>query len=245
MSTPSADPEIRECLFCARFIHRIYARVGRENLRAPLRRFVLRREGGPAVSPTIRRIFRDYHEVDVGFYTAGPCASKPQVFHAGTTIGRYTLVADTVRTFTRNHPMNTKSTHGLFYNPALGLVDLPPLKFGSLNIGHGVTLGHNVIILPPTSQIGTGAIIAPGTVVYANVPPYALVSGFPSRVTGYRYDKQAIADLLESKWWEKSPAELAANADSFRGIWNRPPAPPSPQASPSSPGPTPTPSNRP
>lgn len=225
MSAPSRDREIRESTFCATVVYGLYRRLGKDSLRAPLRRLVLRLEGGPAVSATIRRIFRDFYDVDVGFYTAGPCSAKPQVFHAGTTIGRYTFVADSVRTFTRNHPMNTKSTHGLFYNGALGLVNMPPLKFGSLTIGHGVSIGHNAIVLPPTSQIGTGAIIAPGTVVCANIPPYALVSGFPSRVTGYRYEKTVIAEILASQWWEKSPAELDAETPALRRLWDRPPTP--------------------
>jgi acetyltransferase-like isoleucine patch superfamily enzyme len=41
----------------------------------------------------------------------------------------------------------------------------------SLTIGHGVWIGHNATLLPPSPEIGHGAVIAPGSVVSADVPP--------------------------------------------------------------------------
>jgi acetyltransferase-like isoleucine patch superfamily enzyme len=213
--------EGRASVFCSRIGYLLYARLGSELVRSRLRKLIVWCEGGPAYSRTIRRIFRDFYKVNVGLYTADPCRVKPLVFHMGTTIGRYTFIADSVRTFTRNHPMNTKSTHGVFYNASLGLAKASPLQFGSLTIGNGVYIGHNAIILPPTAQIGDGAIVMPGAVVCTNVPPYAIVAGFPAHVTGYRYTKPIIADLLKSRWWEQSPTELDANSGVLRQIWDR------------------------
>ena len=198
-----------ESWFCSRVLLPVYRRVGSETLRSRLRRLIVEQEGGPALSLTIRKIFAEFFRLDVGLYTAGPCRMKPNVFHPGTTIGRYCSIADTVRTYTRNHPMNILSTHAFFYNPALGQVKGDPIRFDSLSIGHGVWMGHNVTVLHPTQQIGDGAVICPGSVVYSNVPPYAIVSGFPARVVGYRFGKETIAKLLASKWWERRPEELA------------------------------------
>jgi acetyltransferase-like isoleucine patch superfamily enzyme len=92
--------------------------------------------------------------------------------------------------------MNLISTHGLFYNPALGKVPGKPIEFNTLAIGHGVSIGHNAIILYPTAQIGDGAIIAPGSVVYSNVHPTPSFQASPAQVTGYRFDKETIAGLL-------------------------------------------------
>lgn len=183
-----------------------------ETIRTRIRRLIIRVEGGPEYSPTIREVLRRYYHVEIGLYTKWPHRLKPAVFHRGTSIGRYCFVADTVRTFTRNHPMDLKSTHGFFYNPQLGLVKGKPMLFNRLNIGHGVTVGHNSIILPPTTEIGHGAIIAPGSVVCSNIPPYSLVSGFPARVTGYRFAKEKIVELIDSRWWDCAPSELSSDS---------------------------------
>lgn len=187
----------------------LYGRVGYGAIRARLRRWVLALEGGPGRSLGIREILRRHHGIEVGLHTVGPCAMVPQVFHRGTCFGRHTAVASTVRTFTRNHPMTTMSTHGFFYNPGLGRVKTAPIAFNRLEIGHGVSIGHNAIIVPPTARVGDGAVIAPGAVVFFNVPPYAVVEGHPARIVRYRYDKDTIARLNASRWWEKTPAELA------------------------------------
>lgn len=186
----------------------LYRRIRSESFRARLRAFVIAREGGPTQSRTIREILRRSQKVDIGLHTRWPHTQKPGVFHPGTHIGRYCSIADTVRTFTRNHPMNVKSTHGFFENPALGFAKADLMDFGQLHIGNGVTIGHNAVVLRPTETIGEGALIAPGSVIYSNIPPYAVVSGFPARVTGYRFPKEVIARLLESRWGEKTPAEL-------------------------------------
>jgi hypothetical protein len=111
------------------------------------------------------------------------------------------------------------STHGLFYNPALGLVKGAPLAFNSLQIGHGARLGDHVIVLPPTKQIGIGAVVTAGSVVYSDIPAYAVATGNPAQVTGYRFGKEVIGRLIDSRWWERSPTELASNCDRFRQLW--------------------------
>lgn len=221
MSRNHAIKEGIESFFCSRLLLRFYSAAGSDRVRLCLRRLVLRMEGGAAHSRTIREILSRFHGVHVGLYTAGPCRVKPQVFHQGTTIGRYSALADSVRTFTRNHPMNTKSSHGLFYNTRLGKVKTDPVPRTNLVIGHGVWIGHNAIILPPTERIGDGAVIAEGSVIYTNVPPFAIASGFPARVTGYRFSNEIIAELLASRWWERSPTELGGESAYFRGIWDR------------------------
>jgi virginiamycin A acetyltransferase len=187
----------------------VYDYVKSETIRRRLRSSIVLLEGGPALSLTIRTILRRHYSVDVGLHSVSPFVAKPQVLHPGTTVGRYSTIAESVRTFTRHHPMNTKSSHGLFYNPALGWANAAPLAFGTLAIGNGVSIGHNAIILHPSKRVGDGAVIAPGAVVYFDVPDYALVEGNPASVVGFRYAKDEIARILASRWWEKPPAEYA------------------------------------
>ena len=187
----------------------LYGRISSETVRRRLRTWILALEGGPPLSLTIRTLLKRHHRLDVGLYSVAPCMTAPSVFHSGTIVGRHSTVAETVRTFTRDHPMNTKSSHAVFFNPGLGLATGSGLKPGRLEIGHGVWIGHNAIILAATKSVGNGAVIAPGAVVYRDVPPYAIVEGNPGQVVGFRYPKNVIDEILASRWWEKSAAELA------------------------------------
>ena len=196
-------------LIC-RVLCRLYAVIDSDKLQTLIRGWVARLEGGPAISSTLRQIYRKHHGVEVAPFTTGPFVIRPKHLHRGTSFGRYVSVAETVRTFTRHHPRDTRSTHGVFYNPALGRVKAPSLKHNGLHIGHGAWIGPNVIILHPAKSIGEGAIVAPGSVVYTDVPAYAKVSGNPAMVSGYRFPKETIAQLLASKWWEQPPTALAS-----------------------------------
>jgi len=215
----ASNEDIKEgrALFCASFVLELYGLIRSEVVRSRLRRLVIKLEGGPAYSHTIREVLRRYYRIEIGLYSMWPYRAKPKVFQSGTTVGRYSSIADSVRTFTRDHPMNTKSTHGLFYNPELGKVKRRPNQISSLVIGNGVWIGHNAIILPTTRRIGDGAVITAGSVVSSNVPPYAIATGFPARVVGYRFSKERILELLASRWWDKTPAALAKDLE---GLWN-------------------------
>lgn len=64
-------------------------------------------------------------------------------------------------------------------------LDKPIRQQGSsvqpVHIGNDVWIGTRVIILPGVT-IGDGAIIAAGSVVTKNIPPYTVVGGVPARV---------------------------------------------------------------
>ena len=216
--------EGRVSRFCASALLPLYPRIRTQQAQAFLRSWISKLEGGPGYSVTIRELLRKYYRLQVGLYTAGPCKVYPRVYQPTTTIGRYSAIAETVSTFTRNHTTTTKSTHGFFDNPALGKVKTDLIPWGNLVIGNGVWIGENAIILPPTTTIGDGAVIGAGSVVYGNVPPYAIVSGFPARVVGFRFSKRVSATLLDSRWWEKTPDELAANGEYYRSLTREPSA---------------------
>jgi acetyltransferase-like isoleucine patch superfamily enzyme len=178
-------------------------------------RMLRRIEGGELYSLTLREIMRKYHGVEVGLYTSG-APFVPQAFPAGTKIGRFCTFHSTVRAYNANHPMNLKSTHALFYNPDLGLVDGDLLVRLPLTIGNDVLMGHNVIVLPSVRTVGDGAVIGAGAVVNEDVPPYAVVVGHPARVVRHRFKKEIITELLASRWWDKPLAELAKDLEEFR-----------------------------
>lgn len=49
--------------------------------------------------------------------------------------------------------------------------------------------------------IGDGAVIAAGSVVSKDVPPYAVVAGNPARVVKTRFSEELIAKLQKIAWW--------------------------------------------
>lgn len=172
-----------------------------------------RTEGGEIYSPTLREVFRKYHGIEIGAYTHGGCF-VPHSFGRNTTIGRYTSIARTAFAATLDHPTEFKGMHGFFFDSNLGYTD-HVRDYSRLTIGNDVWLGHNAVIGSNVSSIGDGAVIGAGSVVFKDVPPYAVVVGNPGRVVRFRFSAETIAALLEEQWWEKPIEELAPDITRF------------------------------
>ncbi|MFQ4139758.1 acyltransferase [Nodosilinea sp. PGN35] len=56
-----------------------------------------------------------------------------------------------------------------------------------------VWIGYGAILLSGV-KVGRGAIVAAGSVVTRDVPPYAIVAGTPAKVLSYRFSPQQIAE---------------------------------------------------
>lgn len=192
-----------------------YRLSNRRSLRKLIRNIAIRSEGGGLYSHTIRKIFKTFHDIEIGYYTNGPCHSAEH-YPYGTKIGRYCSIMESMRIFAGNHPLNTKSTHALFFNPALGNVGKDMITRTTLEISDDVWIGHNAILLSGTSKIGRGAVIGAGAVVNNDVAPYAVVVGNPARVVRYRFSDEIIAKLEHERWWEKSIHENNQQLESFR-----------------------------
>lgn len=195
-------------------LYKIYG-IKHRRLRWVLRQIITKIEGGEFYSPTLRRIFEDYYDVKIGMYTHGGCF-VPGRTGRFTTIGRYSSISVNFRVFRRNHPMEFKSTHALFFNPELEYSDRDLVGYTPLSIGNDVWIGDSAIILPNVTQIGDGAVIGAGAVVNKNVPPYAIVVGSPARVVRYRFSREVIDELIESRWWEKSIEEIKPNIGEYQ-----------------------------
>lgn len=192
---------------------RLYA-INKERIRKILASLIARLEGGEVHSETLRKVFLHYHGVEIGMYTHGGCFRMYQ-FDPDTRVGRYCSIAGNARVLRGNHPLDFKSTHGFFFDPALKFCATFLAKFSHLDIGNDVWLGDNSIIMPSVRRIGDGAVVAAGAVVNKDVPPYAVVAGNPARVVRYRFSPRKIEELLESHWWEKSIEELEGEKADF------------------------------
>jgi len=59
------------------------------------------------------------------------------------------------------------------------------VKYGSVQIGDGVWIGANVVILPGV-KIGHNSVIGANSVVVNDIPPFAVASGIPCKVIRYK-----------------------------------------------------------
>ena len=72
-------------------------------------------------------------------------------------------------------------------------------------------------------KIGTGAVIAAGSVVTKDVEPFAIFGGNPAKFIKKRFSEDIIKKILESKWWmlddqiidQNLPFLLSGNFDQF------------------------------
>ena len=122
-------------------------------------------------------------------------------------IGRFCAVAAGVRFLMggANHADLGPSTYpfGIFGEPWAHTMDLvmsAPSR-GDTIVGHDVWLGYQALVLPGVT-VGHGAVVAAGSVVSADVPPYAIVAGNPARVVRRRYEDDDVQRLLRAAWWD-------------------------------------------
>jgi tetrahydrodipicolinate N-succinyltransferase len=73
--------------------------------------------------------------------------------------------------------------------------------FQRVTIGNDVWMGHNVNVLGGVT-VGDGAIIAAGSIVTKDVPPYGIVAGVPATLKRLRFPEKTVERLLRVKWWD-------------------------------------------
>jgi len=138
-----------------------------------------------------------------------------------TRIGRYCSIGKGCEIGVVDHPLDWLSTSSIQYNIGAEFnykedcADFKQIKFTKqydtemkgTDIGNDVWIG-SLVVLKCGLSIGDGAVIAAGSVVIRDVPPYAIVGGVPAKVIRYRFDKKTINRLLALKWWERELKEL-------------------------------------
>lgn len=136
--------------------------------------------------------------------------------------GKFCSIASGVSIGPGVHKTDGVSTHPVFYlkNTPLAKIYCDKDLFISskrTSIGHDVWIGEKAIVLDGVT-IGTGAIIAAGSVVTKDVAPYAIVGGVPAKQIKLRFIESEIDLLLKSKWWDNTEDWLEKNYNSFSNI---------------------------
>ena len=121
------------------------------------------------------------------------------------TIGKYCQFGADVALHATNHPISSMTTYinnNLFQGELKGLKEE-----NEIVIGNDVWIGHGVIIVG-NINIGNGAILAAGSVITKDVPPYTIVGGVPAKIIKKRFSNQIIQEIETLKWWDLSEVEL-------------------------------------
>lgn len=143
-------------------------------------------------------------------------SSNVQIRHS--EIGAFCSIAPEVIIGMGSHPTDLVSTHPAFYAINKGYKtfgnDAGIVEYDGTSIGHDVWIGTRAMI-PGGVEIGTGAIIAAGSVVTKNIEPYSIVGGVPAKFIRYRFGEEKRKKLLNSRWWELSEKELEESSQKY------------------------------
>jgi len=159
------------------------------------------------------------YQVSLGDFTY--IASGTKISRA--KIGKFCSIGPDCKIGLGKHP--TKgfvSTHPIFFSTLkqaqITFADKNYFEeFENIEIGNDVWIGANTIIIDGI-KIGDGAIVAAGSVVTKDIPPYAIVGGVAAKIIRYRFDEDEIEKLLELKWWDKDINYLKSNFKKFHDI---------------------------
>ncbi|MEO7797920.1 MAG: CatB-related O-acetyltransferase [Opitutaceae bacterium] len=117
------------------------------------------------------------------------------------------------------HPSHLISTAPIFYSTRrqCGMTFAAADHFAErkpIVLGHDVWLGAHVFVRDGVT-IGHGAIVAAGSVVTKDVPPYAIVGGVPAKLIRFRFSEDEIARMLALRWWDWDEQRLRASQPWF------------------------------
>lgn len=145
--------------------------------------------------------------VTIGAYSYG---NSDTTIYA-SDIGRFCSIAHNVMIGPLEHPVDWLSTSGFVWNDHIFGAYSQYRSFASnekyeknderTTIGNDVWIGYGACILRGVT-IGNGAIIAAGSVVTKDVPPYAIVGGVPAKIIRFRFTEDIIERLLAVQWWQ-------------------------------------------
>lgn len=155
----------------------------------------------------------DLSKVSVGKKTYGIL----NVFHAygcseeKLTIGNYCSIGpNVIFILGGEHPYKFVSTYP-FRVKVCGEIYEATTK-GEIKVCDDVWIGHGAMVLSGVT-LGQGSIVAAGSVVTKNVPPYAIVGGNPARIIKYRFSEDVIEKISRIDFSKLDEDSIKNNVD--------------------------------
>lgn len=141
-------------------------------------------------------LVRKPENVEVGRGTYGNLVVYNDVDEAHLKIGNYCSIANnTIFLLGIDHNINKISSYP-FMQMMIDGEYRDAVSKGDIIVEDDVWIGYGVTVLSGV-HIGQGAVIAAGSVVSKDVPPYAIVGGIPAKVIKYRFAPEIIEELLK------------------------------------------------
>ena len=164
-----------------------------------------------------RYFFDKYTGIPVGRYTYGyQYLSNDNV----KSIGAFCSIAEGQLIVPNDHRLDWITTRPIASLKEFSFVgrdyvnDYMSEEDRKIIIGNDVWIGARCIIFEGVT-IGDGAVIAAGSIIRKDVPPYAVVGGV-DKILRYRFDKETIEKLLKIKWWNWDDKDIREKIYMFR-----------------------------
>ena len=133
------------------------------------------------------------------------------IIEQGVTIGKFTMLANNVMIVGGDHD---------FHNPELPIIFSGREERRETHIGVDCWLGAGSIVMAGVT-IGDGAIVAAGSIVTKDVPPFTIYGGCPAKLIKNRFTEDEVKIYLERmSHFNYSDNELEEMMMSGRE-WNR------------------------
>lgn len=157
--------------------------------------------------------YNDCENIIVGNYSYGTISLID--FHDGTKlrIGNFDSIAnDTFFCLGGEHDLKKLSTFP--FDSKLIDKKITSHSKGDIIIKDDVWIGTKSTILSGVT-IGQGAVIAAGSIVVDDVPPYSIVGGVPAKVIRYRFEEDIISRLMSIDYSKITKEFVIANKELF------------------------------
>lgn len=156
-----------------------------------------------------KHIFGKMDQVHIGNYTYGEIYVSSPNDKPELIIGAFCSIAGNVKFLLgADHPYNLFSSYP--FKSLLLSCESDAITKGNIVVDDDVWIGENSIILSGV-RIGQGAVIAAGSVVTKDIPPYAIAGGVPAKIIKYRFSEKLINELLKIDFTKLTKSDIESH----------------------------------
>jgi len=117
------------------------------------------------------------------------------------TIGKYCGIGENFQVRSSNHDITSLALQEHFVREVAGTHSVVGVSKSGVKLGDNCWVGVNVTLLDG-ANVGHSSIIAAGSVVNKEFPPFSIIGGVPAKLLRYRGSAEARALLADVSWWD-------------------------------------------